>query len=204
MAEAILNGTVVDDGGGLGGLACEVRFRYGTTLAMGSFTSWKGSYYTGMNFQEIVSGLPGNSTIYFQAEARNIIGSITGGQLSFATSSAALPVVSTLPATQITETYATLNGYLAFQGDRPGSFSFEYGASPLYGMQTPWQEPASTGDYFYAVITQLTGGQAYHYRARFKNGGIITYGADMVVFTLSATGGLILIDENLELLLREG
>lgn len=200
MAEAILNGIIVDDGG----LTCEGRFQYGLTPALGTFTAWKGAYTIGDAFQQLVTGLPGARLIYFRAEARNAAGTgIAGGILSFTTTTAIIPVVATQPATLISDSFATLNGYLANHGDRPGQVSFEYGATTTYGMSTPWQEGFQTGDSFFSLISGLSEGQAYHFRARFRNGRSVAYGSDMVFSSLSIVGGLTLIDDSIMMILEE-
>ncbi len=77
-----LNGAITDDGGE----ACEIRFQYGTTIALGTYSSWKGAHETGATFSEALTNLIANTTYYFQAEARNSSGEGTvGAMLHFTT-----------------------------------------------------------------------------------------------------------------------
>jgi len=80
MGWATLNGTILDDGG----VGCEARFQYGTTLAMGSFTPWYGDslLVTGDTFAQPILGLSGGTIYFFRAEVRNSIGVGTPGALA--------------------------------------------------------------------------------------------------------------------------
>ena len=203
MAQATLNGTILDDGGG----PCEGRFQYGSTVALGSFTPWQGgSLVTGDTFSALVTGLLGGTTYFFRAEARNAVGVGTGAILSFMTSLAAgsilNPTVDILPATNITECAATINGVVTFQGDLAGQARFNYGASPSYGMVTAWQGGLGTGSLFSADIQGLSPGCAYHCRAEFQNShGPPVFSGDLTFSTLSQVGGMVLADDSLLVLL---
>ncbi len=191
MAQAILNGTILDDGG----LGCEGRFQYGLTPALGSFTGWVGgTLRTGNSFQAVVSGLLGNTIYYFQAECRNALGGGTAGSiLSFITTAAAHAVVLALSPDMIAENHTRLRGYLENDGGRGGNVRFEYGASKAYGMVTPWQQGFATGDEFNQMINGLSPGRAYHARAVFWRNPLV-YSGDITFTTLSEVGGMVLID----------
>jgi len=204
MAQATLNGTILDDGG----LPCEGRFQYGSTVALGSFTPWQGgALVTGDTFSALVTGLMGGTVYFFRAEARNAAGAGTPGAIlpfmtSFAWGSILNPIVDMLSATGITECAATVNGVVTFQGDRAGQARFHYGASPSYGMVTDWQGGLGTGSLFSADIQGLSPGCAYHCRAEFKNShGPPVFSGDMAFSTLSQVGGLVLADDSLLVLL---
>jgi len=200
MAQATLNGTILDDGG----LPCEGRFQYGSTVALGSFTPWQGgALRTGDTFSALVTGLMGGTLYFFRAEARNAMGVGTyGAVLSFLTLLALTPTVDILPTTYETECAATLNGVVTFQGDLAGQARFHYGASPSYGMVTAWQGGLGTGSLFSAGIQGLSPGCAYHCRAEFQNShGPPVFSGDLTFSTLSQVGGMVLADDSLLVLL---
>jgi len=200
MAQARLKGRIIDDGG----LPCEARFQYGTTIAMGTYTPWlAGAFVTGDTFSQLVTGLPGNTIYYFQAEARNAMGpGLAGSMLSFITTRGLIAAVDILPPTEITAHSAKLHGVVSYQGDRPGSVRFNYGLSTTYGMFTPWQYGFATGDEFRADIIGLSEESAYHCRAEFQGSPPI-YSKDLSFSTLAELGGITLVDDELLHLLME-
>ncbi len=79
---AMLNGTVLDDGGE----DCQYRFRYGTSAgSYGVSTSWTGAVGTADTFSTPVTGLSKGATYYFVAELRNSEGTATGSEQHFTT-----------------------------------------------------------------------------------------------------------------------
>ncbi|MDP2659853.1 MAG: hypothetical protein Q8R28_03900 [Dehalococcoidia bacterium] len=200
MGEATLNGQIVDDGG----LVCEVRFEYGQTLALGTFTPWFGGFFvTGNTFYQVITGLAGDTVYYFRAHARNSQGSATaGGILLFRTTSQAQAEVATQPATGITENTAVLNGMVVNHAGKLGSVRFQYGGSTSYGQVTAWQDGFQAGNSFLAAVSGLSPGAAYHFRAQFQHpGSPPVNGADMTFSTLSMVGlGVALGDDLLALL----
>ena len=104
--------------------------------------------------------------------------------------------VSTLPATNIAENHATLNGVLTDSLARYGEVRFQYGVTSAYGMNTPWQDGFFTGDDFYANITDVGEGSAYHFRAQFRGSPIVS-GSDMTFSTLSSLGPVTMVSEEL-------
>ncbi|MDD4985763.1 MAG: hypothetical protein PHQ43_08245 [Dehalococcoidales bacterium] len=200
MAQAILNGSILDDGG----LDCEGRFQYGTTLALGTYTPWvRSGMRTGDTFQALLTNLMGNTIYYFQAEARNALGAGTAGSvLSFITTLPAVPEVAIMAPTLLAEYAATLQGYIINDGGRGGSVRFEYGPSTSYGMVTPWMSGYITGDTFNHRITGLSPGNSYHCRAVFKINPIV-YSGDLAFTTPSEVGAMTLIDDELLHMLEE-
>lgn len=197
MAQAILNGTIVDDGG----LPCEGRFQYGQTLALGTFTPWQGgALRTGDSFQQLITGLFGNTIYYFRAEARNAAGAGTPGSiLSFITTSAIggpMPSVAAMAAVNITEHSARIRGMVLDDGGRAGRVRFQYGLTSSYGVLTPWQDGFITSDEFYADIINLSPETVYHFQAQFQNNPLVSSG-DAVFSTLALLGGLAFVDENI-------
>jgi len=109
--------------------------------------------------------------------------------------------VSTLPATNIAENHATLNGVLTNSLAKYGEVRFQYGVTSAYGMNTPWQDGFFTGDNFYANITDVGEGAAYHFRAQFRGSPIVS-GSDMTFSTLSSLGPVTMVSEELMQLLE--
>ena len=192
MATAVLNAVLINDGG----LPCDVCFYYGTdpTLATYAQSPWQGGKLAGDTIYAAVTGLAGNMTYYFRAVATNAFGTTYGAILSLFSSTAAEIEVQTLAATLITGSSARLNGMVIEDGDLIGSVMFEYGATREYGMKTGGVSGYREGDHFDADISGLKEGEAFHFRACFKNMRI-AYGADMVFGTLSPYGPVTLIED---------
>ena len=81
MAQATLNGQLVDDGG----IVCDVKFDWGTTIDYGFETPWQGGFTSGMLFSATIYGLAEGVLYHFRAVARNSIGIAYGQDMSFAT-----------------------------------------------------------------------------------------------------------------------
>lgn len=199
MATAILNGTLINDGG----FPCDCRFEYGLTPAYGLATTWQGGKRTGDTFQELVFNLPGGATVYFRAVARNAVGTSYGAQQRFVTIPTA-PIVITLPASGISTGGATLNGSIVHDQGAPCAICFEYGGTSAYGNQTPWVSGYVTGDTFSNDIVGLSPGQSFHYRAVARNRYGVGYGQDVPFTTRSIMGAMTGISMEQVLLVKEG
>lgn len=81
MAQATLNGQIIDDGG----LTCDARFEWGTTKAYGLITPWQGGFTTGSTFSATIYNLGEGVLYHFRAVARNSIGISYGQDMSFVT-----------------------------------------------------------------------------------------------------------------------
>jgi len=198
MATAILNGTLVDDGG----LVCECRFEYGLTPAYGSLTAWQGGMRTGDTFQALVHNLPGGYPVYFRAVARNAVGTTYGAMMSF-TTIPRMPLVQTVAATNVYTGGARLNGLIIHDMGAPCRVRFEYGGTSSYGAKTPWRSVFVTGDTFFEDIVGLAPGQGYHFRAVAENPYGMGYGQDVSFNTMSDRGAMTGIPMEYLLLLRE-
>jgi hypothetical protein len=174
-----------------------MQFEYGRTIALGTFTPWLGGWLrTGDAISYRITGLAANTIYYFRAIARNAIGTSYGSIIFFINTKGAPASIEILATTGITEHHAQLNGVVINDADRPGAVRFQYGATTDYGMVTPWQQGFATGDEFHAVIEGLSEGCVYHFRAEFQHSPPV-YSKDGSFSTLSALGGLTLIDESL-------
>jgi uncharacterized repeat protein (TIGR02543 family) len=92
------------------------------------------------------------------------------------------PTISTQPATQITSTTATLQGYLDNDGGQACTVRFEYGTNTSYGTNTT-NQTKTIGEYFNQTITDLLPGQLYRYRT-YANNTVDSYiGEDQAFLT---------------------
>ena len=198
MAQATLNGTLVDDGG----VPCDVRFEYGLTLAYGTFTEWLPGLVTGDTFQQTIYGLLYGTLYYYRALARNPLGvaTATGGTFTTVTGP---PVIHTRAAGLISTHAALLNFHLSDDSGSPCVVWFEYGATMAHGLDSskmPGQEsPATEG----ISVSMLASGSPFHYRAVAANAFGVGYGEDMVFTTLSDLSPRTGMSMELMLLLEE-
>ncbi|MCK5235927.1 MAG: hypothetical protein KAR06_02990 [Deltaproteobacteria bacterium] len=88
MAQAILNGQLVDDGGA----TCDVRFEWGSTIAYGMATAWQGGFVSGDNFNATIYGLAEGSAFHFRAVSKNSRGFFYGNDMTFSTLSSVGPM----------------------------------------------------------------------------------------------------------------
>jgi len=80
MAQATLNGTLIDDGG----QACDCGFEWGETTAYGNTTPTE-SKTTGQTFSQVITGLSVSTLYYFRAIATNGAGTSYGEAQYFVT-----------------------------------------------------------------------------------------------------------------------
>jgi len=109
-------------------------------------------------------------------------GTASGADMTFTTINIP-PGLSTLPATDITTSSATLNGDLASLGTATTvNVSFEYGLTNQYGNTTTIQTVSAAGT-FHTSLSDLSPGTTYHFRAK-ADGGIQgnTNGEDMTFY----------------------
>ncbi len=117
-------------------------------------------------------------------------------------------IVSNPEVTEVNTTSAKLSSWVNPQGS-PTNYYFEYGTTTSYGNTMPAPPGWSLGSgsssvYAWNVISGLTQGTTYHFRAVATNGGGTTYGADQAFKTLSDVDGDGVIDENDWCLTRPG
>ena len=198
MAEATLNGTLVDDGG----LPCDVRFEYGETIAYGIFTEWMPGYVTGDNFSTILYGIRYGTTYFYRAIARNPLGVAVAAGVSFTTPFLP-PEIATVAATLITPHSAQLNYYLVNDMGNPCVVYFEYGATIAYGMESSKVPGVVSYDTGGIDVRDLASGSPFHFRAAAQNMYGVGYGEDMVFSTLSNLSPRSGLTMELALLLEE-
>jgi hypothetical protein len=172
---ATLNGSVYPHG-----VTTTVYFQYGTTTSYGSTTPPQTK--TGNTYQNVsanISGLSASTTYHFRIVATNSAGTRYGADRTFTTLSATgPPVVTTNPATNITNLSATLNGSLDPHG-LTTSVYFQYGTTTSYGHTSPMQtQTGNTYRNISANISGLSASTTYHFRIVATNGAGTRYGSD--------------------------
>jgi hypothetical protein len=176
---ATLNGSLSSLGGSS---SAQVSFQWGLTTGYGNETAPPQTMTATGAFSAPLSGLTPGTTYHFRAKA--VAGSTTayGADMTFTTTNpGTAPQVRTDPATNITRTSATLNGYLVSLGTASSvTVSFQVGTTTSYGRVFGTQTLTATGPFSYN-LTGLTPGATYHFRARAVGGGTTVYGADMMV-----------------------
>jgi len=213
--QATLNGILADDGGE----ACDCGFQWGTSPAFGTTTGTQ-SRRTGEAFSQVIY-FPANTefspttTYHFRSFATNSVGTRYGATLTFVTTytpgsggcvgvGSSIAHVTTMQATGVAESLAYINGYVDDDAGYNGEVSFEWGASMLFGEETPWIGNHDTGDSFQSKISPLGPGVSYFYRARFRNRYGIFYGGSVSFTTLSYEGQGVLVSDGSLLLIMEG
>ena len=147
------------------GLATTVYFEYGTTTSYGLSSAAQSQ--TGNTYRNIttnINGLSRNTTYHFRMVATNSAGTRRGGDKTFTTLSTGPPVVSTVSATNVESSSATLNGFLNPNG-LTTTFYFEYGTTTSYGFSTAHQ--SATGNTYRLITANINGlsaGTTYHFR----------------------------------------
>jgi hypothetical protein len=170
-----------------------VYFQYSLTGAFAGeeVTTIEQMFSVVTGFTQNISSLTAGTTYFYRAACRYVNTGVSmyvyGSTLSFVTSAAANPSITTLPAALINNTGATLQGNLTNLGTYSSVFvSFEYGLTTSYGATTPDQLFTAVGNAS-QLITGLQPSTTYHYRAVMRYNGSSTTGLD-VSFTTSGPG----------------
>lgn len=180
---ANLNGFVSANGGSF----VYGYFEWGTNGNLNNQTT-KVNYgaTSGNSFSYALGGLSSNTTYYFRAVAEGSNGQIVhGNQLTFTTISSGgctfncgtnVPSVTTYSATNINDTYATLNGYVNPNQSNTTRW-FEYGTSSTnLSSQTTHISQGTTSGNFSQSVTNLSPNTIYYFRAVAQNSNGTTYG----------------------------
>jgi hypothetical protein len=130
-----------------------------------------------------VSGLHPLTTYHFRVVATNAAGTSIGADQEFTTNPLA-PAAETLPASDLAQSSATLNGSVNPKGVAT-SYHFEFGPSAAYGSVTPDQSAAPSGSTLAvsAALSALGAGGTYHFRLVAKSAGGTTSGGDQTFTT---------------------
>lgn len=169
-------------------LSTTVIFEYGTSIEYGETITASQSPING-NISTIISsdltGLNPGTTYHFRIKTENSRGTIYGSDLTFITLGQ-LPSATTLSASGVTVSVATLNG-LVNANDLSTVITFEYGKTIDYGNTAVALQSPITGHSNISVntfISGLTEGTSYHFRIKSVNSLGLVYGNDLVFTTL--------------------
>jgi hypothetical protein len=177
--EATLNGTVNPNG-----VETKYYFEYGETTSYGNKTAEASAGVGTSNVEEskAITGLTAGKQYDFRIVATNSSKETSEGANQVFTTTKAGPKVETEPASDVTETTATLNGAVNPEGAET-KYYFEYGTTKSYGTKTAEASSGSgTGNVEEdKAITGLTAGTEYHFRIVATNSEGTTEGLDQVV-----------------------
>ncbi len=169
------------------GMTTRGWFEWGLTTNYGNLTGLNtGTAGSGLvTFGQNVGGLAVNATYHFRAVASNRLGVVFGTNQSFKTLA---PTVTTLPATGLGETTATLNG-VANPGGANAKAWFEWGTTTNYGNVTPLRALGSgtSNTNFSQFLTGLNGSTTYHFRAAASNSFAVVFGTNQSFTTPAQT-----------------
>ncbi len=163
-ASAKLNGVVNANGV----LNVTVDFEYGLTTSYGNTATATPSSVSGLNPVPVnaeITGLLPNTTYHFRVVARYLLGTRSGEDKTFTTSSVA-PTVTTNAASNVNATSATLNGIVNANG-LSTKVKFEYGITTDYGdtmSATLSPDDGRSPVVVSAEISGLLSGTEYYYR----------------------------------------
>jgi uncharacterized repeat protein (TIGR02543 family) len=155
---------------------------------------------TGVAFNLYFNNLTSNTTYYFQANAENTRGTVSGSVLSFSTS--ALPIATTAAATGVNANGATINGLAAANTGTATTVVLCYSTDSsvdAYGKMTNVvsnpncvnQTTSLTGNtvnsYSRTIASGLSSNTIYYFQIQATNGANSAYGAVLNFTTGAAT-----------------
>ncbi len=199
---AVLNGYISSTGGATAGIY--LGFEYSTSAWGTGVLNVSG--IGAPSFSTALTGLYCGTAYTFKAAASNFAGLVYGSNMTFTTlpctTTAVLPIVTTVSATSITTTTVVLNGSVTSTGGATGTMQVgvDYGPTtsygtdinittfPTYGLALPYNYYTGLGGD--TAIGRLSCNTTYHYRMWAKNSAGTAYGSDMTFTTLPclATG----------------
>lgn len=165
----------------------------GYDLYLGSSSGSMSLYKSGNGMSCSYSGLDEGQQYYWKVIVYNSSGgSAQSATWNFTTKQAsAVPTVTTRPATDITESTATLHGTYTNGGGLLSAYTFQYGTTTDYGNDTGIRKIGATaGDESFDVKFTLTGlkpNTTYHYRLYMSTSNGIYEGNDRTFTTLEDT-----------------
>ncbi len=151
-----------------------------------------------------VVGLAPATIYHFRVVAVNINGGVVGPDQTFTTP--ALPTVTENPASEVTQTTATLSAHVR-PGFRPTTYHFEYGRTASYGHSSPESGSIGSDNSVYSVGTTISGlapETTYHYRVVATNEIGPTEGQDLTFTTASVPAERAREEPQVELKCKKG
>ena len=182
---ATLNGSFQANGAS----TTNIRFEYGTTPLLGSVTPYT-PYTTASGTVNVsITGLTPGTQYFFR-----IMGNTTSGVafaqtvFNFTTTAVVTPSVMTTPATAVSQTTATMNGYFDTNG-LDSQVWFEYGtdaalSTPVWTTKT--SESAGTNGSFSIPVTGLSMNTKYYFRAVGQNTAGVKRATTVLSFTTNS------------------
>lgn len=164
--------------------------------------------YTSDNFTITITDLIVGQTYYFRAHGQNEIGDSYGATWIYTWTETRTPVITTLPATNITNHSATLNAYLNDAGES-GTYTsgnaqvnFQYHIVGYTSWQTTPLVSYTTGDNISQDITGLLTNQIYEFRAvarvyDYNFNALIGYGDNLTIAIYQTIQKPIMSTENI-------
>jgi len=162
------------------------KFEWGLTRSYGHEATANPVSSTGNSnivISSLITGLTANTIYHYRVKATNTRGTNYSDDMMFVT--VIPPIVTALPASDISTVSATLNG-TADAGGVPTGVFFEYGTSTAYGndiVAIP-DSASSIGDVAVkAMATGLLPNTTYHYRLKGTNNDTTKYSDDEFFYT---------------------
>lgn len=165
-------------------------FEWGTSTNLGNTTLSQnaGAGNSMFSVSTPLTSLSSNSTYYFRINAQNQQGMSRGAILSFTTSAGAqqgsVPLAQTNGATNVSQSYATLNG-MVNPNNSNTTYWFEYGTGQYFGYSTSFQSMGS-GNYsnnVSAYVYNLVNNTTYYFRVAARNQYGTSYGQTLTFST---------------------
>lgn len=132
----------------------------------------------------LLTGLASNTTYYYQLKgfsATDTVFSMSASDFYTLTT----PIVKTTPASDISYTYAKLNGQVNANNSNT-SIKFQYGTTSAYGHEITGVPSSSSGvsdTNVYAELSGLIQDTTYHFRIKATNAHGTSYGDDVMFYT---------------------
>ena len=139
-------------------------------------------------FTSSITGLTAGTVYYIRAYATNSTGTAYGTQISFTTTSATVPVLTTTTASAITQTTATSGGNITSDGGATVTargVCWSTTSGPTTALSTKTTDNTGTG-VFTSSINGLTAGTDYYVKAYATNSAGTAYGNE-ISFTSTAS-----------------
>ena len=190
LTSAVLNADVTTTGNAVP----SVTFYYGTTDGGNVPGAWSNTVSAGSGAGKVsaaISGLTTGLTYYFRSAATNSAGTTwSPATTTFHTDLITAPRVRTLPATHVRSTMATLSGEVTSSGNDVPSVVLYWGLTDGGTTPAAWSNTVPLGtssSTFSRVLTGLTPGNSYYFRAYASNSAGGTWAASTEIFAALVT-----------------